>query len=682
MMEKTLCIFLSFLSLLPFSSPLSFQSPVTPPTLWCHKDERAALLEFKGSARSRSPQNSCFNSWNLEGEARNCCSWLGVTCGGPLSHVIGLDLRLGDCHQVSVSINSNTSIFRLIHLQVLNLDGIDFNSPIPSSLGNLQSLREMTASSCKFYGPIPPSLGNLTNLISLDLSFNSLQGPIPSEIASLQQLQTLDLYGCHLQGPIPPPLMSNLTHLKYVELSFNSLQGPILQSVSNLTQLVRLDLSANQFNGNIPPSIVNLNQLAFLRLDSNQITGEIPHHIGNLTQLKELDLSFNRLQGQIPISLSKLQNLYSLRLGPNNLSGMVQLDIFSGMEQLEDLILSFSKASLSTGPTESTRGLQNVITLGLAQSNLKEFPLFLGKLDNLRELDLSCNHLSGEVPDWFLSERLQSLSYLNLSGNFLTAFPRDLSYYNSSRLMSLDLRNWRYMGESHTQENFYLGVTVYSSRLGGHEYPSYDFTMTIVNKGVKMEYQKIFGYLKVVDLSSNIFISEIPDSITCLDGLHLLNLSNNLLTGSIPSSLGALTQLEALDLSRNRLLGAIPPEIARLTFLAFFDVSYNNLSGPIPQGNQFNSFQNGSYQGNPGLCGEPLSRECPSFGLLPPSSPKGSEEDEASGMSFEIDWKAAIVGYVVAFVISVIIWHRVITKYANWFAKMSGMRQLISGYRV
>lgn len=473
-MEKALYLFVPFLLLLPFSSLLASQSPFTPPRLSCHEDERSALLEFKGSIQSQFPQNSCFNSWSLEDEARNCCSWQGITCGGPSSHVIGLNLR--DC-RLNGSINSNTTIFRLVHLQVLNLDLNDFNySPIPSSLGNLQSLRELTACSCKFHGPLPASVSNLTKLISLDLSYNSFQSPIPSEILSLTHLQMLDLSGCELQGPIPPsvsnltklvtldlsfnsfhsqipfeiasltllqvlgladcefqglisPLMSNLTQLYALDLSFNSLQGPILPFFLNLTQLLRLDLSDNQFTGNIPPSVINLFQLAFLHLDSNQFTGEIPYHIGNLTHLEELDLSFNRLRGQIPTSLSKLRNLYILRLGPNNLSGMVQLDMFLGMEQLEELILSFSNSSLTNGSME-TYSLPSVRTLGLAQCNLKEFPAFLEKLNNLVELDLSYNNFSGELSEWFLNERLQTLSYLNLSGNSLTGFPRDLSYYN------------------------------------------------------------------------------------------------------------------------------------------------------------------------------------------------------------------------------------------------------------
>ena len=61
--------------------------------------------------------------------------------------------------------------------------------------------------------------------------------------------------------------------------------------------------------------------------------------------------------------------------------------------------------------------------------------------------------------------------------------------------------------------------------------------------------------------------------------------------------------------------------------------------GPIASGNQFNTFDNDSYLGNPGLCGFPLSKAC---------------ENESSGVSFPqegdstpalFDWKFALIGY-------------------------------------
>ena len=123
-----------------------------------------------------------------------------------------------------------------------------------------------------------------------------------------------------------------------------------------------------------------------------------------------------------------------------------------------------------------------------------------------------------------------------------------------------------------------------------------------------------------IDLSSNKFSGDIPESIGGLVWLYSLNLSNNDLTGSIPSSLANLTNLEAFDLSKNMLLGEIPQQLTQHTFLEVLSVSRNHLTGPIPQGRQFSTFPSDSFNGNPGLCGTPLSRVCGSSLTPTPST--------------------------------------------------------------
>jgi hypothetical protein len=87
-------------------------------------------------------------------------------------------------------------------------------------------------------------------------------------------------------------------------------------------------------------------------------------------------------------------------------------------------------------------------------------------------------------------------------------------------------------------------------------------------------------------------------------------MSHNAFTGTIPPKLGHLTQLESLDLSSNQLHGAIPEVLASLNSLAWLNVSSNQLEGAIPQRGQFLTFTIDSFQGNAGLCGEPLSKQC------------------------------------------------------------------------
>ena len=87
-----------------------------------HDDESFALLQFKESFiinQSASSETSAYlkgSSWKLESD--DCCSWDSVGCDKDTGHVISLDLSNSYLYG---SINSNSSLFRLVNLQRLNL---------------------------------------------------------------------------------------------------------------------------------------------------------------------------------------------------------------------------------------------------------------------------------------------------------------------------------------------------------------------------------------------------------------------------------------------------------------------------------------------------------------------------------------------------------------------------------
>ncbi|XP_059318738.1 receptor-like protein 9DC3 [Lycium ferocissimum] len=154
---------------------------------------------------------------------------------------------------------------------------------------------------------------------------------------------------------------------------------------------------------------------------------------------------------------------------------------------------------------------------------------------------------------------------------------------------------------------------------------------------------RITSIMTSIDLSSNRFEGDIPNSLGSLNSLVLLNLSHNNFWGYIPAEIAKLHELEALDLSWNRLIGEIPGQLSSLTFLEVLNLSYNHLVGRIPLGKQFNTFPIDSYCGNPDLCGFPLSKECGKNNVLDESPLEQDDDDSSFASGFT--WQAVVIGY-------------------------------------
>ncbi|KAI4312884.1 hypothetical protein MLD38_037674 [Melastoma candidum] len=602
-----------------------------------------------------------------------------------------------------------SSLGNLIHLVSLDLRYNQLGGRIHSSLGNLSRFEWLYLHSNQLVGGIPLSLMKLPLLSILDVGSNMLTGIVPSQISNLTRLTELDISANRFHGPVPDSIY-RLWNLSVIRLGSNDLTGVArLDLLLQLDGVMEVDLSSNAFSSIIfPKPNANVSQIKVLDLGSSNLT-EVPRFLKRQHMLDELSLSNNKISGQIPEWL--LQGI----IGTLDLS----FNYFQGTLPVPPNSIGYYRLSSNrlSGEIPASTCELDIDVLDLADNNFYgPLPLCFGNFSSsLRALSLSGNNFTGEIPDF--SHEPCRLLMMDLSSNvFEGQLPRSLTncrrlqYVNFGRnkitdsfpswlgllpwLKVLMLHSNRFHGVMTAPSNNSLFpslkvITLSENNLGGRlpadyfaslpamKYFSPDdefvdpfaqmITLTILDKGIEREFGKTLGYFTLVDLSNNNFSGTIPVSIgDYLLKLHTLNLSNNSLSGPIPQSLANLRKLEVLDLSRNRLSGEIPRVLTRMTSLNHFNVSYNNLSGSIPNGNQFGTFENTSYIGNPELCGSPLTKKCGNSPLIP-TSPADNQPGKSS-RPLGIVWITGLVGLVGGLVVGVALEHAFGADVLNWLA--------------
>ncbi|KAL3530200.1 hypothetical protein ACH5RR_009522 [Cinchona calisaya] len=250
---------------------------------------------------------------------------------------------------------------------------------------------------------------NLTHLSVLCLSAVDISSEVPTNLStSLSNLQLNRSGVCASVASLP--LLSKL------RIAQNSLSGPV---PSNFSGLQKLDVvySYNSLNGTTPSWVFRHPSLRVLRLSHNQFTGQIDELEEN-SSLELIFLNNNQLHGPIPGSISKLLNLVWLDLSSNHLTGIVELNMFSNLENFRMLYPSDNRLAWRI-VNDVNLSLPNLIYLGLSSCGLKEVPEFFRNSKSLSTLELSNNTIR-QLPSWFTStSSWEILNYLNFKSNQL-----------------------------------------------------------------------------------------------------------------------------------------------------------------------------------------------------------------------------------------------------------------------
>ncbi|BBN15980.1 hypothetical protein MPTK1_7g02500 [Marchantia polymorpha subsp. ruderalis] len=516
---------------------------------------------------------------------------------------------IGTRNKLTGPLPKELSNWRFQPAGALDLSDNMITGPIPDDLGLALPLADFNISYNQLSGSLKPSSWYKTSRIYLNN--NQLtglgSGNIPDDGESGQNTQTFDVHSNRISGPVPnwvfqfvsasaidlsdnmftalPVMPSAGISVYYLNVSNNQITGSIPDTFSRSNDLDMsrnkltgsipasfgsnnaniIDLSYNMLTGEIPAGIYDGTFFNTLVLSNNMLTGPIPERSDNNVFLRNIDVSNNLLIGSVPASLFNSTFSGVIKVGNNRLTGPVP-NFADNCDFLTTVVL---ENNLLSGPVlpsgASFETCNRLEVFDVSGNNLSGgVPTELANLLGLRVLDLSMNSLTGPVNEALSS--LASVLVLDLSGNRLTgSVPWTMLVSGFAALKEAGASALKFMSGS----------------------PAYSVTIS---------YE---------ELSPGTFLR--TDFVTSAYSTAL-NFSNNALAGIVDSSVGQLKGLHAFDISGNQFSGAVPETLADITDLDFLDVSYNNFRGPISP--KLATFPASSFEGNPNLCGAPLSNPC------------------------------------------------------------------------
>ncbi|GMJ10174.1 phytosylfokine-alpha receptor 2 [Hibiscus trionum] len=200
------------------------------------------------------------------------------------------------------------------------------------------------------------------------------------------------------------------------------------------------------------------------------------------------------------------------------------------------------------------RGLKGKISVSLA------------RLDRLKRLDLSCNHLMDVLP-LELSD-LKQLEFLDLSFNLLSGpVSKPVSGLISIRWLNIS-------------SNLFHGDL---SELGQfRDVVVFNLSNNSFTGQVSSQICSYSKRIQVLDFSMNHLVGSLEGLRNCSVFLHQLHLDYNSMSGDIPDFLYSMTSLERFSITGNNFSGQLSTKLSKLTRLKHLAISANHFSGRIP----------------------------------------------------------------------------------------------------
>ncbi|PPD88270.1 hypothetical protein GOBAR_DD14819 [Gossypium barbadense] len=257
---------------------------------------------------------------------------------------------------------------------------------------------------------------------------------------------------------------------------------------------------------------------------------------------------------------------------PNDL---LALEEFAGNLTEGSIITSWSNVSnccqwdgVVCGSKSNNVSVSNKVTsLILPKRGLKgKISISLTKLDQLKKLDLSCNHLMGVLP--LELSNLKQLVFLDLSYNLLSG-PVSKPVSGLTLIQWLNISSNLFKGEL-SEFGRFPDVAVFNLS-------NNSFTGQVSSQICSYSKQ-----IQVLDLSMNHLVGSLEGLSNCSVSLHQLHLDYNSLSGDLPDSLYSMSSLERFSILGNNFSGQLSNKLSKLSSLKYLVISGNHFSGRIP----------------------------------------------------------------------------------------------------